>query len=88
MATYSFTARVTDTNGVSATQPLTVTVTGSPCDLNGDGIVNVQDTQLAVNMSLSIIPCTANINGAGVCNTVTIQRVVTASLGGACVVGP
>jgi len=60
----------------------------SACDLNGDGTVNVQDTQLAVNMSLSLIPCTANINGPGVCNSVTISRVVTASLGGACVVGP
>lgn len=87
VAAYVFTARVTDANGIIASRPLSIAV-GSPCDLNGDGIVNVQDTQLAVNMSLSIIPCTANINGPGVCDSVTISRVVTASLGGACVVGP
>lgn len=58
------------------------------CDLNQDGKVNVQDTQLVVNMSLGLMPCTANINGAGVCNSVTISRVVTASLGGACQLGP
>lgn len=87
VATYAFTARVVDANGISASRPLSISVS-SPCDLNGDSIVNVQDTQLAINMSLSIIPCTANINGPGVCNSVTIQRVVTASLGGACQAGP
>jgi len=39
-------------------------------------------------MSLGMIPCTAKINGAGVCAVTTVQRVVNASLGGACVQGP
>jgi hypothetical protein len=58
------------------------------CDLNNDGVVTVLDVQLAVNMSLGLIPCTANINGPGVCQVTTIQRVVNAALGGACVTGP
>jgi hypothetical protein len=56
----------------------------SACDLNLDGSVNVVDVQLGVNMSLGLVPCTANINGAGVCNVVTVQRVINAGLGGTC----
>ncbi len=38
-------------------------------------------------MTLGLSPCAANINGANVCNIVTVQRVVNSSLpGGACVV--
>jgi hypothetical protein len=57
----------------------------SPCDLNGDGSVNVVDYQLVVNMSLGKIPCTANINGNGVCNVITAQRIINAALGGSCI---
>ena len=46
--------------------------------------MNVVDVQLGVNMSLGLAPCTANINGAGVCNVVTVQRVINAGLGGTC----
>lgn len=60
----------------------------SPCDLNNDGVTSVLDVQLAVNMSLGTIPCTANINGFGVCQVTTVQRVINAALGGACVLGP
>jgi hypothetical protein len=60
----------------------------SACDLNFDGVVSVLDAQLAVNMSLGTTPCTANINGPGVCEVTTIQRVVNAALGGPCVTGP
>jgi hypothetical protein len=55
------------------------------CDLNKDGAVNNSDVQLAVNMSLGTTTCTANVLGASVCNVVTVQRVVNAALGGACV---
>ena len=58
----------------------------SACDLRQDGVVNVVDVQLAVNMMNGLVPCTASINGPGVCTIVTVQRVVTASLGGACLV--
>ena len=58
----------------------------SACDLSGDGPVNVVDVQLAVNMSLGLVPCSANINGSGVCNIITVQRVINAGLGQSCVV--
>jgi hypothetical protein len=58
-----------------------------PCDLNGDGIVNLLDEQLAVGMSLGQTQCTANIDGASVCNVVIVQRVVNAATGGVCVTG-
>jgi hypothetical protein len=54
------------------------------CDLNGDGLVNSADVQLAINMSLGLTGCSANIAGANVCNVIVVQRVVNASLGGAC----
>jgi hypothetical protein len=56
------------------------------CDLNADGVVNVLDVQLAVNMYLSLIPCTADIDTLGVCNTDVVNAVVTAALGSTCVV--
>jgi hypothetical protein len=59
----------------------------SPCDLNGDGVVNVADVQLAVNMSVGSATCTANIVGPGVCGIVVVQRVVNAALGQSCVTG-
>jgi hypothetical protein len=60
----------------------------SACNLNNDGTVNVLDVQLAVNMSLGLIPCTANINGPGQCRVTTVQRVVNAALGGSCITVP
>ncbi len=56
------------------------------CDLNADGAVNVLDVQLAVNMYLGLIPCTANIDTLDVCNSDVVNAVVTAALGGTCVV--
>lgn len=58
----------------------------NPCDLNQDGSVDIVDVQWAVDMYLGQIACTANIEGAGVCNTDVINRVSTAAMGGACVV--
>ena len=57
------------------------------CDLNGDGLVNVLDVQLAANMVLSLAPCTANVIGTGVCNIVVIQRVINAAVSGTCLAG-
>jgi len=54
------------------------------CDLNGDGQVNSSDVQAAINMSLGLSNCTANIAGANVCNVIVVQRVVNASMGGGC----
>ncbi len=57
------------------------------CDLNSDGSVNVIDVQLAVNMSLGLTSCGANIEGSNVCNSDVVLRVVNAALGGQCVTG-
>jgi hypothetical protein len=56
------------------------------CDLNQDGTVNVVDVQLAINMDLGLMGCTANLEGLGVCNSDVVNRVTTAALGGSCVV--
>ena len=58
-----------------------------PCDLNGDGVVDLSDAQLAVSMSLGQVPCTANIDGLDVCNVLIVQRVVNASTTGTCITG-
>lgn len=57
------------------------------CDLNGDGVVNIADVQLAVNMAVGSTACAANVMGAGVCNIVMVQRIVNSALGQSCVTG-
>jgi hypothetical protein len=54
----------------------------SACDVNKDRVTNVADVQLEVNMALGISPCT---NSSTTCNVISVQRVVNAALGGACV---
>lgn len=54
------------------------------CDLNSDGAVNVVDVQLGVDMSLGIQPCTASLEGPGVCNSDVVSRISAAVLGGGC----
>ncbi len=48
--------------------------------------MNVVDVQLATDMDLGLATCTADIEGAGVCNSTVVQRVVNAALGQVCVV--
>lgn len=48
---------------------------------------NVQDIQWQTNMALHIIACSNDLASDG-CGTTSVQRVVTAALGGACVTGP
>lgn len=57
---------------------------GGPCDINQDGEVNAVDVQLVADMSLNLMACTANIQGAGVCNANVVQEVVNSALGGSC----
>jgi hypothetical protein len=58
----------------------------SPCDLAPqNSAINQADVDAAVGMVIGQQPCTANINGSNVCTVVTVQRVVNAALGGACV---
>src|ERR1043165_7436666 len=76
------------TLAVIGLMPLTSAVqaaTFSACDLNQDGVVNVVDVQLVTIMYLGLLPCTANIAGAGICSTPVVQQVTNAAVGGACV---
>ena len=58
------------------------------CDLNGDGSINVLDVIIAINQTLGNSPCgTADLQQNGKCDVVDVQRVVAASLGGACLIG-
>ncbi len=62
--------------------------TASPCDLNGDGTVNIQDVLIAVNQVLGVLPCsTADLLQNGQCSIIDVQRIVNASLGSGCVIG-
>jgi hypothetical protein len=58
----------------------------SPCALTGDATVSSADVQAAINMSIGISTCSANIASPNVCNAIVVQRVVNASLGQACLV--
>jgi hypothetical protein len=62
--------------------------TPNRCDLNGDGVVDFKDVELARQMALKLIPCTADLNMDGKCNVIDVQRIVNASLTGTCRVGP
>ena len=72
--------------GANATSVKPAVTAMNACDLNQDGNVDIVDVQWAVNMYLGQMSCTANIEGAGICNTEVINRVSTAAMGGACVV--
>jgi hypothetical protein len=59
------------------------------CDLNADAVVNSTDIQIATDQALGRQPCgTADLQQTGNCNVVDVQRVINASLGQACRVGP
>lgn len=60
------------------------------CDLNGDGVVNVLDVQIASSATQGLIPCVAKyqLDGSGACTVIDVQRVAAASLGGSCKIGP
>jgi hypothetical protein len=62
--------------------------TSSSCDLNGDGLVNATDVQLAINATVGLTVCPASNLTLSGCNVVVVQRVVNAALGGACRIGP
>jgi hypothetical protein len=56
----------------------------SPCDINRDGKIDVLDVQLAVNASLGVAPCVADLDGNGRCDLADMQRVINAVISGAC----
>ena len=69
--------------------PRTTQTAPSSCDLNGDGVVNVADVQLAISQSIGALPCTtADLQQNGKCTVIDVQRVLNAALDGSCVIGP
>jgi hypothetical protein len=56
---------------------------GGACDLNHDGVVNVVDVQLAVNINLGLLACPTNLNG-GICGSTLVQQVLNSVLGEGC----
>jgi hypothetical protein len=65
------------------------TTPSNACDLATPyGTIDGADVQAAINMTLGVSPCTANIIGAGVCNVSMVQRVINDTLTGTCVTGP
>jgi len=57
----------------------------SACDLNGDGVVNILDVELAIQAELGNIPCTAS---SGICNAAYVNQIINAALGLGCMLGP
>jgi hypothetical protein len=57
------------------------------CDLTGNGVVDIGDVQLATKMAQTVVPCTANVAGAGVCDIVVVNRVTHAAVSGTCLTG-
>jgi hypothetical protein len=55
---------------------------GAVTDINGDGITNVTDIQIAVNQAAGGAACASgDVNRDGVCNVADVQLVVNRSLG-------
>ena len=85
-------ALVNDANQNAYTVSLSSAPTAPPassaCDLNRDGVVNALDVTIAIDQALGISACSNSaLQASGQCNVVDVQRVINASLGGACIVG-
>ena len=61
----------------------TATASVGACDLNKDGVVNVVDVQVAVNIDLGVVSCPVDIDG-GVCGSTLVQQTLSAALGEGC----
>jgi hypothetical protein len=89
----TYTLRLTASDGaLTSTSDAQITV-GSvtpSCDLNGDGVVNIQDVTISINMALGVTPFSpaADLNGDGKIDIIDTQRVINASLGSPCKIGP
>ena len=63
-------------------RPSAVKMAAANTDLNGDGITDASDVQLAINQARGLSPCsTGDINKDGSCNVTDIQLVVIKALG-------
>lgn len=76
-----------DVSFSAATNPnsLTIVTSGNPCDVNGDGALNVLDVQLAIDQAVGVLPCGAgDINKDGKCDQSDYAIAINASLSGVC----
>jgi len=94
--------RLTSSDGIAApvsgdvTVTLSSSVSGPPptstasCDVNGDGIVNVSDVMLDIQMFLggAQFNTRGDVDQDGVISVVDVQRLINAALGGGCRIGP
>jgi hypothetical protein len=56
--------------------------TSNPFDLNGDGVVNILDVQLAIRQAIGLQPCgNGDVNGDGLCTKDDVLMVVAKALG-------
>jgi hypothetical protein len=58
----------------------------SPCDLNSDGVVNVIDVQLAVDMiqGIGTLMCAFPAGGSGFCDANVVFLIINSALGATC----
>jgi hypothetical protein len=76
-------------SGAAPAAPPPAPPAASACDLNGDGVVNQTDVNVAISQALGVSVCgSASLSGSGSCSVVDVQRIVNAALGGPCRVGP
>lgn len=59
----------------------------SPCDLNGDGVVDVLDVRNAIDQIEGVILSVTDLNGDGKTNVIDLQRIVNAAATGTCRTG-
>jgi probable HAF family extracellular repeat protein len=83
------TVTVTSTSDSTVTAKSTVTIGAySPCDVNTDGKINVQDIQVMLNEALGVNPPANDLNGDGVVNVVDLQIDINGALNLGCTTGP
>ena len=74
---------------IGAYESFSGSVAKPTCDLNGDGVTNTQDVDIAVSQALAQTACTnADLDQDTLCTVVDVQRVINASIGQTCRVGP
>ena len=60
-----------------------ITVVASPCDVTGDGAINVADVQAVISGDIGAAACPITAANGG-CTLTAVQQVVIAANGGAC----
>jgi hypothetical protein len=78
-------------NSTAGSFSITQTASGIQvsCDVNGDGRVDRADVDAAIQQVLGTAACgSGDLDLNGTCNVVDVQRVINASVGGVCKIGP